>query len=359
MKKALYYPFIEPKDKKLLLNSLLYWDQISTIVPESMETPFESSMTKELETLKILTAERINSDSIYVEEAGYDILSMLEENKLGELIVENGKDSELIYLEKLSPDLARIIEYSPMYPEKMPSYIRGCLKSGNKTTVAVEKNFSSLYMSLLAKKISLHNHMTPFTDTSTWFNLPFEHRTNSERTNRRCFEFERYSGRSLNYKNSVEGMAVTATLEMFKINENVKPEKLLVFKEKYQSELLRFRTSIESITPPDNNDISAKSLVNFTDEHIKGKIIPAISDLKKALSGSAMSLLPNTLSIATTLAVPTAGYFSLTNLSKPEALGISLAVYLVTSLFKMRKDRFDKLNSNSYSYLFHINQELS
>lgn len=37
---ALYYPEIDIKDKQFLLNAVLFWDKISTIVPFNYGTPY-------------------------------------------------------------------------------------------------------------------------------------------------------------------------------------------------------------------------------------------------------------------------------------------------------------------------------
>jgi len=43
---ALYYPNIDVRDPAWLRSTLLYWDDIYTIVPRAIETPYETEDTK-------------------------------------------------------------------------------------------------------------------------------------------------------------------------------------------------------------------------------------------------------------------------------------------------------------------------
>lgn len=43
---ALYYPLIDPSSKTMLINSLLYWDHLYTIVPTTVESPFQNQWSK-------------------------------------------------------------------------------------------------------------------------------------------------------------------------------------------------------------------------------------------------------------------------------------------------------------------------
>jgi hypothetical protein len=54
-KDALYYPFIEIPDEGWLKTAVLYWDTISTIVPESIK-PYQSKTSKILNNEGILKA---------------------------------------------------------------------------------------------------------------------------------------------------------------------------------------------------------------------------------------------------------------------------------------------------------------
>jgi len=59
---ALYYPSIEIKDEQWLKTSLLYWDELRTIVPESIENPYTTNSTQFLFNEGILRPIRVRSD---------------------------------------------------------------------------------------------------------------------------------------------------------------------------------------------------------------------------------------------------------------------------------------------------------
>lgn len=359
MKTALYYPLVDPNNDALLLNALLYWDELLTIVPESLRDPYQRPLTQELQKLGVLKSEIINSNSEYVEEAGNDILSFLDKEELGDLLIENGRADDFLYLEKLSPQLANTLEYSRMYPDKLPAYIRHSMNSMGNDSIRVEKNFAKIYMALLAKKIALCNGYTTLTDSSVLYGLPANSSYDQLSRTRNLRHYDRFESRINNYDNAIQGMKITATMDMFKLTTDIKPEKILKFKEKYTSELCQFRKAIELIKPNIAEEMKPSAVLSQIEDRVRNEVIPAVSNLKKACEGNGFMLLPNTMSVATTMAIPAVGFFNLGNMTKPEALGVSMAVYLATSLIKMRKERADSIRTNSYSYLFHIEQELN
>ena len=60
-KDALYYPFIEIPDESWIKTAVLYWDTISTIVPESIK-PYQSKTSEILNKEGILKATFVNPD---------------------------------------------------------------------------------------------------------------------------------------------------------------------------------------------------------------------------------------------------------------------------------------------------------
>lgn len=44
--KALYYPTIDIEDDEWIKNAVLFWDEINTIVPESMQNPYQNVDSK-------------------------------------------------------------------------------------------------------------------------------------------------------------------------------------------------------------------------------------------------------------------------------------------------------------------------
>jgi hypothetical protein len=68
-KNILYYPWIDLQNTTWIKTSLLYWDEIKTIVPKDMNNPYTSEISLLLEKEKILIPYKISSSNIEVTEA--------------------------------------------------------------------------------------------------------------------------------------------------------------------------------------------------------------------------------------------------------------------------------------------------
>ncbi len=61
MPQALFYPWIDIEDERWLKASLLYWDSVRTIVPESIDAPYSTEIGKELASAGFLVPLRVMS----------------------------------------------------------------------------------------------------------------------------------------------------------------------------------------------------------------------------------------------------------------------------------------------------------
>jgi hypothetical protein len=59
---ALYYPWIDIRDQGWLKSATLYWERISTIVPVSIENPYQSAEARILQEEGILAPIGVNSE---------------------------------------------------------------------------------------------------------------------------------------------------------------------------------------------------------------------------------------------------------------------------------------------------------
>lgn len=360
MKTAIYYPLVDPKNDSLLINSLLYWDEIATIVPDNIQNPYKNPLTAELEILGVLRPEKVNPNSDVVEDVGNEIMDFLESEKATDLLCENGNPSELMYLEKFSPELAHTIRNERMYPGKMSAYVRHRFANENDDgTISVDRKFAQLYMALLAKKIAQSSGYYPITENSNLFNISSssssENRIRRNHRERRRWEEEFDTFR---YASWYKAMSVNVAIKLLELPEDIKPEKVLQFKEKYRDELFAFRDAMESIKPDHDENMTPAGLINHIESRMQEKILPTLSNLKKSCNGFGMSLVPNTLSTSVTMTVPVAGFFSLSHFSTMESLGLTLAAFLTTSLIRINSDRNSAIKNNPYAYLFHAQNHL-
>lgn len=113
---ALYYPWIDIRDEAWLKTSLLYWDTVRTIVPESIETPYSSETGCALQEAGFLVPLRVHSRMEEIEELTDDALTYLNKTEGGELLVARSQGRRHhIHLDKLSTNLVRL----PMFHQKL------------------------------------------------------------------------------------------------------------------------------------------------------------------------------------------------------------------------------------------------
>src|SRR5262245_66449474 len=59
---ALYYPWIDPRNRAMLATAILYWDKLYTIVPSSIRNPYELQHTRVAEQLGFLRTRFVGPD---------------------------------------------------------------------------------------------------------------------------------------------------------------------------------------------------------------------------------------------------------------------------------------------------------
>jgi len=79
--KALFYPTIDIRNEEWLKNAVLFWDEISTIVPSTMDNPYQRQTTEYLSDEGILKPIHVNPDHDMIEELTADTLNYLNTNE--------------------------------------------------------------------------------------------------------------------------------------------------------------------------------------------------------------------------------------------------------------------------------------
>ena len=102
--KALYYPTIDILNEEWLKTAVLFWDEICTIVPESISNPYRENTTQYLYDEGLLTPISINPDSRIVEEISADAVNYLNTNEGFQCLTRNNQHS-VIHRDKLPRDI--------------------------------------------------------------------------------------------------------------------------------------------------------------------------------------------------------------------------------------------------------------
>ena len=79
--RALYYPTIDITNEQWLKTAILYWDEISTIVPSSIDHPYRQRTTQFLADEGVIRPLFVNSDMDLIDGLTDDVLNYLNSNE--------------------------------------------------------------------------------------------------------------------------------------------------------------------------------------------------------------------------------------------------------------------------------------
>jgi hypothetical protein len=169
--KGLYYPTIEIQNENWLKNASFYWDEISTIVPESLRNPYRSRVSKELVDAGILVPFNISPTNSIVRGISSQAVNYLNSMDAQKFILSRTSGYQ-IHRDKLSKGFEIHIDKLPelfkIHKDKLPYLIEDDLRSGlyNGDWFVADSGFAQFYMSLLANKICENKGLALLTDDS-------------------------------------------------------------------------------------------------------------------------------------------------------------------------------------------------
>lgn len=171
--KALYYPTIDINNEEWLKTAYLFWDGISTIVPESMaDNAYQNATTQYLREEGYLQPIIVNPDCSIVQGMGEVIkeYALTDEGKAFLMQEFRGDENYSFYRDR------RRAFY--LHHEKLPKTV-GRLLLGDRNVdghldrkeyddqwIRVTGNFADLYMTLLANKIADRDSLALLSSTS-------------------------------------------------------------------------------------------------------------------------------------------------------------------------------------------------
>lgn len=369
MAKALFYPWIDIKDETWLKTSLLYWDSIQTIVPESIESPYSTETAQALKAANFLIPLRVQSSMHEIEELTSDVLTYLNTSEGAELLLaRRGSLRHPIHLEKLPRQLGRLVR---MHPEKLPSEIRYLLEgvyTGRDEWAMVDDGFANFYMTLLATRLAERNGAGLLTSLPSADRLAGAARLDAQinglipwriaGVDRDWREYEAFGRRHYMRHELSPGMLAHLSIERIGIMPDTPIDRLIAFKEEYRDELALFRTKIEQLTTPISTDLPVEALRQRITDIYQGEVEPAINNLKKALKGRRIrSTAEGILKVAFLSAGPTSLLIH-SGMDIPTALLAGAGISLIVQQTLYNMDKEESLRTNPYAYLLSAEREL-
>ena len=166
--KALFYPSIDIKTTDWLKKALLFWDHISTIVPDSLFDPYRRSDTRYLESEGVLSPIMINHNDSAVIGIADEVLRFLH-TSVGQMVLRNQFDTQRFNWRH------RCEQMEDVYKLKFASAVRDTIREMiqltgcgffNEEKFTVSSSFAEYYMSLLANRISEERSLALVTDSN-------------------------------------------------------------------------------------------------------------------------------------------------------------------------------------------------
>ena len=368
---ALYYPWIDIRDEAWLKTSLLYWESIRTIVPQSIEEPYSTETGRQLYDAGFLLPVRVQSGMKEIEELADDVISFLQTNEGAQFLVAGPEQgTSWIHVEKLPYEFRQLAR---IHPEKLPWAIRQqferLVRSRRRDEwLEVDTRFADYYMTLLATRLSERigaGLLTPFANAD---HLALSVRTDARLaavvptvlsgSHRYWREYEAMTPRRNMPRILAQGLLAQLALERVSVDPDTPVDKILDFRDKHKDELAQFRTKIEQLTATISTDLPAEALHQQVMDIYNNEVEPALTNLKKALHARRIQWLSEGLLKIAFLSVSSSSMLVQIGLSVPMALLAGSGVSLVVSGILYNVDRAESLRSNPYSYLLAMHREL-
>ena len=378
---ALYYPNTDIQNTDWLKTAVLFWDSISTIVPESVKKPYHEYETQYLADINFLRPLTINTDDKSVVAIEEDIIKIMHSTEVGSMIF-SPELSKFSYIPgdsisaKVKEVIQKILQGGAIYPpteeikrklqEKEIDFhqqrktiaqqdmSRGHLKFGDEAYF-LDEEIVIMYMIALANRLCEDHSLGMVTDKISCFNTGNTIRFGNQTAivpedrffNRRPREHQFEQGLLLNY--IISGLSISPEAEL--------PD-IVTFKERHADELGRFRTQLAKLTQGFSADKPMELLQNEISDLYKNEFIPAFEDLKAALKDSKIKwLADNFLKVSMMSAGATAAPMALLGMPVEQAILAGAGVSVISSVISYSVDKRKALRENPYSYLLSIKRE--
>lgn len=359
--RALYYPTIDIRNEDWLKTAALFWDELNTIVPSSIDNPYQRNSTQYLADIGMLRPIRVNPDFELIEDLTTDTVNYLNSSE-GFQLLTHGRGNSFIHREKMPRDVDRLFH---IHREKLPYFIQHELQkdlTNNNGWIQVDTNFAMFYMTLLANKICEHQAIGLLSDNSLIANLTDKVRLDNHiAISDRDFRHRRRHSR-INDQERIylaQGMLTNLIIDGVKISAATTLEDVIKFKESHRDELGVFRTNIAKLVQSVTADASYDAMRQQIHDTYVDEFQPAFNNFKKALTGSKIKWISdNFMKISMISTTATALPMAVLGLSLPHALLAGAGVSFITSLVSYNEDKKEKLRANPYSYLLTIESQI-
>ena len=355
--RALYYPNIDIPNFGWLKSAILFWDRIETIVPESIDHPYNRKLTRALEGEGILFAHRVNPFNDVIRGLERDVETYLNTSEGKKSfrkpwLVSSAQNSnrldDLRFWEKRDDMLREKYQEFYIHLDKLPLPLRNELagQQDEGGFVRAREGFMNFYMTLLANRICQVDNMALLTGAVTYNNL----------SNKILRDKISSTQGNLENEQARRGMMYQIVMDDIKIAPSTPVEDIIRFRRDRQQELARFREEMDRLTDFDLEGMNAQDFEHELKRIYDQEIIPAMNNVKTTLNESRINWLSGPaawvfggLSIAFGMGADVG-----TNIAIGVCEGMSLTLTALPQIY-----RWHEMRNSPYTYLVKAHQSFS
>ena len=355
--RALYYPNIDISDDKWLKSAILFWDRIETIVPESLDHPYNRRLTRTLENEGILFAHRVNPFMDEIQGIAHDVEKYMNTAEGKKSFRRPWQESRAQRRNRLDDD--RVWEEQEEYlkdkyrefyihMDKLPLPLRNNLagQQDEGGFIRAKESFMTFYMTLLANKICQNHDMSLLTNAVSYNNL--SNRIFRDRFTIVQGDFENEQNR--------RGMMYQIVMDDIKIAPSTPIEDIIQFRRDRQQELARFREEMDRLTSFDTEGMNAHDFEHEIKRIYDQEIIPAMNNVKTTLNEARINWLSGPAACVFSGIIPLALSLDLSTISGiisgvSQGIGLTLTSLPIIRNWQARR--------SPYTYLIKMKQEIS
>lgn len=336
-KDALYYPFIDIRDESWIKTTALYWDSITTIVPEGLGHYRESDTTKLLAKEKFLQAEVIRPGMKELDEVADACLTFIDSPEGAMLKQRQSEPRLLSHRDEWHAEVIHHNKFASRVIKDLKE--RGIVFEQDGDWIRLPGWVARYYMTLLASKLSRLTGRSMLTDEVS--SEPLANRAQrGDTTNQAPASVS-------------QGILATLVLQTIQIEGNTPVKNILRFKEKHADELGLLRNALRELVKPVKGNVDIEVLQKHLSTVYSDQVKPAVSNLQSRLTDNRISSGYNNLR-ATTLfsAGATAASTALGALALgPFGLLGGVGISLLLSIGNYQLQKREILRSSPYSYV--------
>lgn len=362
---ALYYPNIDIQNIAWLKTTILFWDSILTIVPESLKQPYKQRDTQYLADIGFLRPLYVNSNNRSVVGIEEDIINLLYSPEFIQTICSpQSSRYSGIWNEKMSYRVRNQLKRfanSGIYSEKMSWRIQREIQHlskhfNNQNVYFVDEELAYIYMIALANKLCEDHSLGMITDDIPCFNMENIIRFGNQTTIRPKDRFRNMQPRDHQLE---QGLLLDFIIKGLSISPNTAFEDIVEFKKHHKDELGLFRTQLSKLT----KDFDVNKPIEIIQQEIgdlyNNEFIPAFENFKFALQSSKIEWFTNSFLKVSFLSTSTTSVpMALLGIPVEQALFAGLGISIITSSILYNINKMEFLRNNPYSYLYAINNVL-